>query len=77
MRHGRVRERWAPTPTTSLYETQARYASGEPWHTLDLSMWRHVALDEALFYHDPWGRTPIELRIRTVPRQQLRDKLGS
>jgi hypothetical protein len=48
------------------YEMQARYAAGEAWITLDVSVCRHTALDEALFRRDPWGRVPSGLRVRAV-----------
>jgi hypothetical protein len=43
-----------------VYETQARYAPGEPWVTLDVSICRRIAVDGAFFRRDPWGRVPME-----------------
>jgi hypothetical protein len=48
------------------YETQARYAPGEAWVTLDVSVSRRLAVDEAFFRRDPWGRVPTEVRVRRV-----------
>jgi hypothetical protein len=54
-----------PEPVLA-YETQVRYASGEEWVTLDVSISRGVAVDEALFRRDPWGRVPMEVRVRSI-----------
>jgi hypothetical protein len=54
------------TVSTIAYETQARYAPGEAWITIDVSICRQTAIDEALFRRDPWGRRPIELRMLAV-----------
>ncbi len=54
-----------PDPVIA-YETQARYAPGEAWITLDVSVSRTVAVDEAFFRQDPWGRMPTEVRVRSV-----------
>jgi hypothetical protein len=51
---------------TLAYETQARYAPGEAWVTLDVSISRRLAVDEAYFRRDPWGRVPTEVRVRRV-----------
>jgi hypothetical protein len=48
------------------YETQARYAPGEAWVTLDVSICRRLAVDEAFFRRDPWGRVPTEVRVRRI-----------
>jgi hypothetical protein len=48
------------------YETQARYSAGEAWITLDVSVCRRTAVDEAFFRKDPWGRVPTEVRVRSV-----------
>jgi hypothetical protein len=42
------------------YETQARYAAGEAWITLDVCICRRSAIDEVAFRRDSWGRRPIE-----------------
>jgi hypothetical protein len=56
-----------PSPQFVLaYETQARYAPGEAWVTLDVSVSRRLAIDEAFFRRDPWGRVPTEIRVRGV-----------
>lgn len=56
-----------PHPDCILaYETQARYAPGEPWVTLDVSVSRRLAVDEAFFRRDPWGRVPTEIRVRSI-----------
>jgi hypothetical protein len=56
-----------PNPYSVLaYETQARYAPGEAWVTLDVSVSRRLAVDEAYFRRDPWGRVPTEIRVRGV-----------
>lgn len=52
------------------YETQARYGPGEEWVTLDVSVSRRIAVDEALFRRDPWGRVPMEVRVRPVTGRQ-------
>jgi hypothetical protein len=48
------------------YETQARYGPGEEWVTLTVSAQRLLALDEAFVRHDPWGREPTEIRVRSI-----------
>lgn len=55
------------------YETQARYAPGEAWVTLDVSVSRRLAVDEAFFRRDPWGRVPIEIRVTSVASGLSRD----
>jgi hypothetical protein len=56
-----------PNPYSVLaYETQARYAPGEAWVTLDVSVSRRLAVDEAFFRRDPWGRVPTEIRVRGI-----------
>jgi hypothetical protein len=56
-----------PNPDSVLaYETQARYAPGEAWVTLDVSVSRQLAVDEAFFRRDPWGRVPTEIRVRRI-----------
>jgi hypothetical protein len=47
------------------YQTQVRYGRGEAWVTLDVSIDRDTAVDEALFRRDPWGRVPTEIRVRS------------
>jgi hypothetical protein len=53
------------------YETQARYGAGEPWVTLDVSVSRRPAVDEAFFRRDPWGRAPTEIRVSCRLRKDL------
>lgn len=48
------------------FELQARYAPGETWITLDVCSSRMVAVEEALFRRDPWGRAPAEVRVVAV-----------
>jgi len=48
------------------YETQARYGPGEDWVTLTVSASALLALDEAFIHHDPWGRSPTEIRVRSI-----------
>jgi hypothetical protein len=48
------------------FELQARYATGEAWITLDVCSSRLVAIEEALFHRDAWGRTPTEVRVVAV-----------
>jgi hypothetical protein len=56
-----------PNPDPVLaYETQARYAPGEAWVTLDVSVCRRLAVDEAFVRRDPWGRLPTEVRVRCI-----------
>jgi hypothetical protein len=56
-----------PHPDSVIaYETQARYGPGEDWVTLDVSVSRLIAVDEAFFRHDPWGRAPTEIRVRSI-----------
>jgi hypothetical protein len=50
----------------TFYETLARYAPGEGWVAVDVSASRTIALEEAFLVRDPWGREPIELRVRAV-----------
>ena len=54
-----------PDPVIA-YETQARYAPGEEWVTLGVSVSHVLALDEAFVRRDPWGRQPTELRVRGI-----------
>jgi hypothetical protein len=51
------------------YETQARYGAGEAWVTLDVSVSRGLAVDEAFFRRDPWGRVPSEIRVRSIAQK--------
>lgn len=65
------RRRCADHPSMSsdsilAYETQARYAPGEAWVTIDVGRCRRVAFEEAYFRRDPWGRTPLEVRVVSV-----------
>jgi hypothetical protein len=53
------------------YETQARYGAGEPWVTLDVSVSRRQAVDEAFFRRDPWGRVPTAIRVSCTLRKDL------
>jgi hypothetical protein len=56
-----------PHPNSVIaYETQARYAPGEVWVTLDVSVSRLPAVDEAFLRRDPWGRVPTEIRVRGI-----------
>jgi hypothetical protein len=55
-----------------VYETQARYAAGEAWVTLDVSVSRWLAVDEAFFRRDPWGRVPTEIRVMSIAPQSPR-----
>lgn len=48
------------------YETQARYAAGEAWITLDVAVSLRIAIDDAFFWRDPWGRAPTEVRVVSV-----------
>jgi hypothetical protein len=48
------------------FELQARYAPGETWITLDVCSSRMVAVEEALFHRDAWGRNPAEVRVVAV-----------
>ncbi|HEX5559787.1 MAG TPA: hypothetical protein VFX13_19405 [Gaiellales bacterium] len=48
------------------FELQARYAPGETWITLDVCSSRMVAVEEALFHRDAWGRAPAEVRVLAV-----------
>ncbi len=48
------------------FELRARYAPGEGWVTLDVCASKTIALDEALFRRDTWGRIPTELRLVPV-----------
>lgn len=48
------------------FELQARYAPGEAWITLDVCSSRMVAVEEALFHRDAWGRAPAEVRVVAV-----------
>lgn len=52
------------------YELQARYAPGEAWITIDVCVSRVVAIEEGLFRPDPWGRTPMEVRVVPVRHGQ-------
>jgi len=56
-------------PPILAYETQARYGPGEAWITLDVSVSHALAVDEAFFRRDPWGRKPTEVRVRSIVRQ--------
>ena len=49
-----------------FYETLARYGPGESWVTVDVSASPAVALEEALLVRDPWGREPLEIRVRAT-----------
>jgi hypothetical protein len=53
-------------PPILAYETQARYGPGEAWITLDVSLSHALAVDEAFFRRDPWGRKPTEVRVRSI-----------
>lgn len=53
-------------PPVLAYEIQGRYAPGEEWVTLDVCSSRLVAVEEALFRRDPWGRVPTEMRVVAV-----------
>ncbi len=48
------------------FELQARYAPGETWITLDVCSSRMIAVEEALFHRDAWGRAPAEVRVLAV-----------
>jgi hypothetical protein len=52
--------------TVVAYQTQVRYGRGDAWITLDVSIDRDTAVDEALFRHDPWGRVPTQVRVRSI-----------
>jgi hypothetical protein len=52
--------------TVLAYQTQVRYGRGEAWVTLDVSICRETAVDEAFFRSDPWGRAPTEIRVRSI-----------
>jgi hypothetical protein len=54
------------------FELQARYAPGETWITLDVCSSRMVAVEEALFDRDAWGRTPAEMRVVAVHGRERR-----
>jgi hypothetical protein len=54
-----------PDPVIA-YETQARYGPGEEWVTLVVSVSSLLNLAEAFVRHDPWGREPTELRVRSI-----------
>ena len=54
------------TGSVVAFELQARYAPGETWITLDVCSSRMVAVEEALFHRDAWGRTPAEVRVVAV-----------
>ena len=56
-------------PPILAYETQARYGPGEAWITLDVSVSHALAVDEAFFCRDPWGRKPTEVRVRSIVQQ--------
>jgi hypothetical protein len=56
-------------PPILAYETQARYGPGEAWITLDVSASHALAVDEAFFRRDPWGRKPTEVRVRSIVQQ--------
>jgi hypothetical protein len=51
--------------TVVAYQTQVRYGRGDAWVTLDVSIDRDTAVDEAFFRRDPWGRVPTEIRVRS------------
>ena len=57
--------------TVVAYQTQVRYGRGEAWVTLDVSIDRDTAVDEAFFRCDPWGRVPTEIRVRSIAEQHL------
>jgi hypothetical protein len=52
--------------TVVAYQTQVRYGRGEAWITLDVSIDRDTAVDEAFFRCDPWGRAPTQVRVRSI-----------
>ena len=56
-------------PPILAYETQARYGPGEAWITLDVSASHALAVDEAFFRRDPWGRKLTEVRVRSIAQQ--------
>jgi hypothetical protein len=65
--HLTIRAADSPGMATPIYyETRARYASDEPWITVDVSVSHRVAMNEALFLRDPWGRDPVELHILRI-----------
>jgi hypothetical protein len=80
MRHrpsaGRLTDHMCAFPPDSghalAYETQARYAPGEPWVTLDVSICLRLAVEEAFFRRDPWGRVPTEVRVRRIGNREQR-----
>lgn len=57
-------------PPILAYETQARYGPGEAWITLDVSVSHALAVDEAFFRRDPWGRKPTEVRVRSIAQPE-------
>lgn len=57
--------------TVVAYQTQVRYGRGEAWITLDVSIDRDTAVDEAFFRHDPWGRAPTEIRVRSIAERHV------
>ena len=54
------------TGSLLAFELRARYAPGETWITLDVCSSRMVAVEEALFRRDAWGRAPAEVRVVAV-----------
>jgi hypothetical protein len=62
----------ANTDARIAYETQARYAPDEEWVTLEVSVSQLPALDQAFVRHDPWGRRPTEIRVRSIHRRSAR-----
>jgi hypothetical protein len=57
--------------TVVAYQTQVRYGRGEAWITLDVSIDRDTAVDEAFFRCDPWGRAPTEIRVRSIAERNF------
>jgi hypothetical protein len=61
----------ANSDTVVAYQTQVRYGLGEAWITLDVSIDRDTAVDEAFFRRDPWGRTPAQVRVRSIAERRV------
>lgn len=57
--------------TVVAYQTQVRYGRGQAWITLDVSIDRGTAVDEAFFRRDPWGRSPTEIRVRSIAERHV------
>ena len=49
--------------------TLTQRVPGEAWITLDVSVSHALAVDEAFFRRDPWGRKPTEVRVRSIAQQ--------